>query len=182
MTPSIAELLAQERLHDRRRQRRRPLFVERRHEHVRGHDERHAARGSRRGTARTRRRAADRADARRAAARRASRRSCRRDPGKCLPQAATPSPCSARMIAAPRRATSLGPLGQRAIADDGILRVGVDVEHGRVVERDADRRQLARQRAARTAPPAPRSPARPSTAIGGHRVNGSFSRATRPPS
>ena len=41
----------------------------------------------------------------------------------------------------------LGLLGERAIADDRVLRVGVDVEHRRVVERDADRLQLGRERA-----------------------------------
>ena len=51
------------------------------------------------------------------------------------------------MIARPSRATLLGVLGERAVADHRVLRVGVDVEHGRVVERDADGRQLGRQRA-----------------------------------
>ena len=41
----------------------------------------------------------------------------------------------------------LGLLRQRAIADDRVLRVGVDVEHRRVVERDADGLQLGGQRA-----------------------------------
>ncbi len=50
------------------------------------------------------------------------------------------------MIAAPRLATTSGPIGQGAIADDRIGRVGVDVEHGRVVEVDADRPQFSRQR------------------------------------
>ncbi len=68
-------------------------------------------------------------------------------PGKCLPQAATPAPCSAAMIArAEARRPSAASLAERAIADDGILRVGVDVEHRRVVERDADRFQLRGQR------------------------------------
>ena len=67
-------------------------------------------------------------------------------PGKCLPQAATPSLCRPWMIAAPSRRDLVGLLGQRAIADDRILRVGVDVEHRRVVERDADGSQLGRQR------------------------------------
>ena len=40
----------------------------------------------------------------------------------------------------------LGLLRQRAIADHRVLRVGVDVEHRRVVERDADGLQLRRQR------------------------------------
>ena len=70
---------------------------------------------------------------------------------------------------------------QRAIANHGILRVRVHVEDGRVVERDADRFQLAASaRANRSASAS--SPLRPSVAIGGHSVNGAFSRATRPPS
>ena len=40
----------------------------------------------------------------------------------------------------------LGLLAERAIADDRILRIRVDVEHRRVVERDADGRQLRGQR------------------------------------
>ena len=75
------------------------------------------------------------------------------------------------MIAAPSRATVVGVVGQRAIADDRVLRVGVDVEHRRVVERDADRPQLRGQR--RGEPRRQRaSPLRPSAAIGGHSVNG----------
>ena len=37
-------------------------------------------------------------------------------------------------------------IGQRAIADHRVLRVGVNVEHGRVVERDADGVELGRER------------------------------------
>jgi hypothetical protein len=40
----------------------------------------------------------------------------------------------------------LGALGQRAIADHRVLRVGVHVEDRRVVERDADRVQFGRER------------------------------------
>ena len=67
-------------------------------------------------------------------------------PGKCLPHAATPLSCSRRMIAAPSRATLSASLRQRAVADDRVLRIGVDVEHRRVVERDADGTQLGGQR------------------------------------
>ena len=86
------------------------------------------------------------------------------------------------MIAVAEPGDRVGPLGQRAIADDRILRIGVDVEHRRVVERDADRSQLARQRARKSLGQllgAARGPASPSAAT---RVNGSFRRATRPPS
>ena len=40
----------------------------------------------------------------------------------------------------------LGPIGQRAIANHRVLRIGVDVENGRVVEVDADGAQLGRER------------------------------------
>ena len=76
----------------------------------------------------------------------------------------------------------LGFLRQRAIADHRVLRVGVDVEDRRVVERDADGLQLGGQRAREPLGEARTSPLRPSVAIGGHSVNGAFRRATRPPS
>ncbi len=41
----------------------------------------------------------------------------------------------------------VGAFRQRAIADDGILRVGVNVQHRSVIERDADGGELARERA-----------------------------------
>ena len=69
-------------------------------------------------------------------------------PGKCLPQAAMPSACSVRMIADAEPGDVLRAFGQRAIADDRVLRIGVDVEHRRVVERDADGLQLRRERRA----------------------------------
>ena len=40
-----------------------------------------------------------------------------------------------------------GFLRQRAVADDRVLRIRMDVEHRRIVERDADRRELQPQRA-----------------------------------
>ena len=88
------------------------------------------------------------------------------------------------MIAVPSRATSSARSASDAIADDGVLRVGEHVEDRRVVERDADGVELGGQRPRRSAPPAlvAGAPARPSVAIGGHSVNGRFSRATRPPS
>ena len=46
----------------------------------------------------------------------------------------------------PNRATSSATLAEGAIADDGVLRVRVDVEDGRVVQVDADCRELGRQR------------------------------------
>ena len=58
----------------------------------------------------------------------------------------------------------------------------MDVEHRRVVERDADGAQLRGQRRWRSGRASASSPLRPSVAIGGHSVNGAFSRATRPPS
>ena len=70
---------------------------------------------------------------------------------------------------------------ERAVADDRVLRVRVDVEDRRVIERDADRAKLRGQGPSETLGQAV-SPLRPSVAIGGHSVNGAFSRATRPPS
>ena len=83
------------------------LLVERRHQHVGGHDEGDV--GGDRGAERLE---LDRAqpigrDARRAAARRANPRSVSPCPGKCLPQAATPAPCSARTTAAPSAPATL---------------------------------------------------------------------------
>ena len=102
-------------------------------------------------------------------------------PGKCLPHAAMPASCRPRMIGAAQPRDVVGLFGQRPIADDRVLRVRVDVQDRRVVERDADRLQLRRQaRANRSA--SATSPLRPSVAIGGHSVNGAFRRATRPPS
>ena len=51
------------------------------------------------------------------------------------------------MITRPEPRDVLGALGQRAVADHRILRVRVDVEDRRVVERDPDRLELGRQRA-----------------------------------
>ena len=102
-------------------------------------------------------------------------------PGKCLPQAATPAACSASMMHAPSRDDVGRGLGQRAIADHRVLRVGVDVEHRREVERDADGAQLGGQRPGEARGERLVADA-PSVAIGGHSVNGVFSRATRPPS
>ena len=94
-----------------------------------------------------------------------------------------PAPCSVRMIADAEPRDVLGAVGQRAIADHRVLRVGVHVEHRRVVQRDADGVELGRQRPGETLGQLSRSsaPARPSVIIGGHSVNGRFSRATRPP-
>ncbi len=111
-----------------------------------GHDRRDAARQSPAGTARTRRP-------------RAAARSCSTIgsawcestlvspwPGKCLPHAATPSACSVRMITAPSRGDIVGLCRERAIADDRVVGIRVDVEHGRVVEVDADGAQLGGER------------------------------------
>ena len=58
-----------------------------------------------------------------------------------------PSACSAADDRGAEPRDVLGRLRQRAIADDRVLRVRVDVEHRRVVERDADRPQLGGERA-----------------------------------
>ena len=55
------------------------------------------------------------------------------------------------MIARAEPGDVLGALGQRAIADHRVLRVGEDVEHRRVVERDADGVQLGGERRANRA-------------------------------
>jgi hypothetical protein len=55
------------------------------------------------------------------------------------------------MMAAPRRATMAASSDKRTVADDRILRVGVDVEHRRVIERDPDGPQLRGQRRGKTA-------------------------------
>ena len=75
-----------------------------------------------------------------------------------------------------------GLLAERAVADDRIFRVRVDVEHRRVVERDADGRQLRRKRLRQISAPARDRRCGPSTAMGGHSVKGERRRATRPPS
>jgi hypothetical protein len=82
---------------------------------------------------------------------------------------------------APRRATMAASCDNARSPMTGFLRVGVDVEHRRVVEREPDRPSSAASAAAKRRA-SPSSPRRPSTAIGGHSVNGAFRRATRPPS
>ncbi len=57
-----------------------------------------------------------------------------------------PDCCRVEDDRAPQTRDVLGPLRQRAIADDRVVGIRQDVEHGRVVERDADRLQLGRQR------------------------------------
>ncbi len=49
------------------------------------------------------------------------------------------------MMAAPRRADTLGIFGQRTITDDRVLGIGVNVEHRSVVERDPDGSEFRRQ-------------------------------------
>ena len=66
-------------------------------------------------------------------------------PGKCLPQAATPLTLQLVDDDAAQLRHDVRLLAQRPIADDRIFRVGVDVEDGRVVERDADGGQFRRQ-------------------------------------
>ena len=92
-----------------------------------------------------------------------------------------PSACSVSDDDRAEPGDVLGALRQRAIADHRVLRIGEDVEDRRVVERDADRRQLGRERAGEprgerlVAAPSERRHRRPP-------VNGRLSRATRPPS
>ena len=84
-----------------------------------------------------------------------------------------PSPLQRADDRAPSRATSSALLRQRAIADHRILRVGVNVEHRRVIERDADGAAAPPPaRAAKRSGERATSPLRPSVAIGGHSVNG----------
>ena len=79
-------------------------------------------------------------------------------------------------------AHELGVVAERAVADDGVLRVRVHVHH-RARSPSGCRRPRARRRAP---PPSARAcssePSRPSARSGGHTVQGSRSRATRPPS
>ena len=77
-------------------------------------------------------------------------------PGKVLAAGRDAFACSVSMMHRAEPRDILGRLGQRAVADDRVLRVGVDVEHGRVVERDADRLQLGRQRPREPLAPAAR--------------------------
>ena len=67
-------------------------------------------------------------------------------PGKCLPHAAMPFGLQRPHDRGAEPGDVLGLLRQRAIADDRVLRVGVDVEDRRVIEGDADALQLGRER------------------------------------
>ena len=49
-------------------------------------------------------------------------------------------------MAPPKARDEIGVVGQRAIADDRILWIGVNVEHGCIVERDANGAQFDRER------------------------------------
>ena len=62
--------------------------------------------------------------------------------GKMLAARRDPRPLQRRDDPSAEPGDVVGPLGEGAIADDGILRVGEDVEDGRVVERDPDRLEL----------------------------------------
>ena len=130
----------------RRDKRRRPAFVERRHQHVRGHDRRDAGldgglerheldRAQPIGRVLDERQLEVGIGARVAVPRESA---CRRR--RC------PPPAAPARSTRPEARDVLGLLGQRPIADDRVLRVGVDVEHRRVVERDADALQLERER------------------------------------
>ena len=65
--------------------------------------------------------------------------------GKVLAARRDPRPLQRRDDPSPEPGDVVGSVGERAIADDGILRVGEDVEDRRVVERDADRLELGGQ-------------------------------------
>ena len=164
-----------------RRQRRRTLLVERRHQDVRRHDRRDAGRD--------RRLERHELDASQPIGRMLDERQLemRVDAGVAVPGKVLAARGDALGLQRPddRRAEPgdvLGALGQRAIADHRVLRVGVDVEHRRVVERDADGLQLRGQRARESLGQRLVAAARPSVAIGGHSVNGaSAARRGRPP-
>ena len=85
------------------------------------------------------------------------------------------------MIAAPNRATSSALPDSARSPITGLREFVWTSSTGRVVQRDADGPQLGGQRPGE-ALRQPTSPLRPRAAIGGHSVNGAFSRATRPPS
>ena len=176
----VTELVAQQRMDDAWRQRGRLLFVERGDQHVRGHDE-----GDPRANGLAERHELDASepvwrmlDDREVEVRVDRRVAMSREMLATRRDAIVLQPADDRCA---ERRHHLGRFGERAIADDRILRVGMDVEDGRVIERDADRLQLRRQRRGERAASAG-SPLRPSMAIGGHSVNGARSRATRPPS
>ena len=135
------------RLDDVRRQRRRPLLVQRRHEHVRGHDEAPpaASMAARNGTnstcAQPLRRVLDERQL-----------EVRVGAGVAVPREVLAARGDALALQRAddgrrRGGATARPCRQRAVADDRVLRIGVDVEHRRVVERDADRLQLRGQRA-----------------------------------
>ena len=58
-----------------------------------------------------------------------------------------PAACSSRMITRAQTRDVVGTLGQRAVADGRVGRACQHVQHGCVVEVDADRGQLVGQRA-----------------------------------
>ena len=103
-------------------------------------------------------------------------------PGKCLAQAATPPPCKPADHGRAEAADEVGVVAERTVADDGVLRVGVHVHHGREVPADAARREARRRGPAPCARRRPRSRAGPTARSDGQSVQGSRSRATRPPS
>ena len=141
----VLQLVAQQVGHHAARQRRGAFLVERRHQDVRGHDRRHAGLNRRlewqefHAAETVRRMLHDRQLEMGVGARVAvtgEMFAARRDAlGLQRPHDGAAEPRSL-----------LGLLRQRAIADDGILRVGVDVQDGRVVQRDADALQLHRER------------------------------------
>ncbi len=127
--------------------RRRPLLVERRHEDVRGHD-----RGDAGLDGRPERHELDRAqplrrmlDERQLEVR--IGRSCRRARESACRRRRCPRPAASATIALPSRATSSAFSASARSPITGFFGIGVDVEHRRVVERDADGLQLRRQRA-----------------------------------
>ena len=69
-------------------------------------------------------------------------------PGKCLPHASMPARVEAARERERRARHGRGVVPERAVADDRIRRVRVDVEHRREVDVEAERAQLVAERAA----------------------------------
>ncbi len=131
------QLVAQQVVDDAARQRRRLLLVNRRHEDVGGHDKSHLGRN--------RLPERDGLDAADAIGRMLDERKLEMGVNRRVPMPRKVlSACGDAVIlqAANNGGAQLphhrGIVGERAIANDRVLRVGVNVQDGRVVERDAD--------------------------------------------
>ena len=144
-----AEFVAEEVEDNAARQRGRLLLIDRRHEHVRGHDESHTLpdRGFKR-------HALDAADpvGRMLHNREVQMRIDRRVavPGEMLAARRDAVALQSVDDGGAKRRNLLRVFAERTIANDRILRIGVNVEHGRIVERDANGAHFGSQRCRET--------------------------------